>query len=272
MTLASLSPPTVHPYSLYDIRWQPPPAFEISATGSGFLWDQGYNICIDGVNASAGLSYGGLADEPSNTHADIFVSVNSTAVCPPSCLNVGTQALSLVDIYGVPSNSKNFVMDYPAYMLVVSDFTYLPVTPTNVNIIRRVTYEVHDYYSGDTAYFIQVGENFTWGNDWNCNQNPHFNSTSCTQQQPIYTDSQGRFIDQWGFPGSVQLTPSGCGVSVPSDNWQACATTWSGAGQQLPVRTFGTLNGYMHSNGINILGYVTPPQSNSMPAGLRINP
>lgn len=142
MTLASLSPPTVHPYSLYDIRWQPPPAFEISATGSGFLWDQGYNICIDGVNASAGLSYGGLADEPSNTHADIFVSVNSTAVCPPSCLNVGTQALSLVDIYGVPSNSKNFVMDYPAYMLVVSDFTYLPVTPTNVNIIRRVTYEV----------------------------------------------------------------------------------------------------------------------------------
>ena len=63
-------------------------------------------------------------------------------------------------------------------MLVVSDITYQPVTPANVNIIRKVTYEVHDSYSGDTAYFIQVGENFTWGDDWNCDQNPNFNTTS----------------------------------------------------------------------------------------------
>ncbi len=133
---------------------------------------------LGGINASAGLAYGGLADQPTNTHADVLVSVNSTTVCPPSCLSLGTQTLSLVDVWGVSSNSKNFVMDYPSYMLVVSDITYQPVTPANVNIIRKVTYEVHDSYSGDTAYFIQVGENFTWGDDWNCDQNPNFNTTS----------------------------------------------------------------------------------------------
>ena len=59
---------------------------------------------------------------------------------------------------------------------------------------------------------------------------------------------------------------------MPSDNWQVCATNWTGAGQQLPVETFGTLNGFMHSNSVNILGYITPPQTNSMPPALRINP
>jgi hypothetical protein len=118
----------------------------------------------------------------------------------------------------------------------------------------------------------RLGEDFTWGGDWNCNQNPNFNTTSCFQSQPIYTGTDGRFIDQWGVPGTVQLTPAGCGVSVPSDHWQVCATTWNGVGQQLPVQTFGTLNGYIHSNKIDILGYVTLPESNAMPTGMKITP
>jgi hypothetical protein len=56
----------------------------------------------------------------------------------------------------------------------------------------------------------------------------------------------------------------GCGYST-TDPWM-----W--AYNVTVLRTFATLSGYIHTNAININGFVTPPNANKMPPGTRIYP
>lgn len=262
----SLSPSTVYPYSAQMVNGSG--QFTLGVTGSGFLWDQGYNICIQSADSSQGITYDSLTGQTTNTNANVIMDMNrSSGGCPPSCTNFGTENFDLVDIDGVKSNVLTFMMDYPGWMVVVSDQISVP-SAQQPNVVRTVVYKVYNT-GGTIAPEVRLTEDFVLSN-WNCQQTIHLNNTSCNQNQPIYTDDNGQFTDQWGITSSTYVTPAGCGGDV-DDQWQAC-TEWQGVGQQLPDTTFARPTGYIHDNEIDIEGYVTPPQSNHMPNGLRINP
>jgi hypothetical protein len=90
--------------------------------------------------------------------------------------------------------------------------------------------------------------------------NPKLHPTrkSCTRSlrvRPGGTSGSGTFSDQWTL-ATDNVSPVGCGFTVNYDHWQMCFN-------DNPI-TFGTLNGYVHSNSINIEGSIMPPQSNQM--------
>lgn len=94
----------------------------------------------------------------------------------------------------------------------------------------------------------------------------------CTAPAPAITTTYGRFTDEWSIKPTA--SPAGCGISNVVDHWQACSPNvydyYNHA--RLPVKPFGTLTGYTHTDKIDILGYITPPQTNAMPTGKKIVP
>ena len=152
--------------------------------------------------------------------------------------------------------------DLPGYMLVVTDNTYSPTTG-HPNEWRQVLYELH-YLSGALAKQVSLGEDFTYTQSIPpCTAAIHLNSNSCSLN-PAISSTYGRFTDQWAISG--QASPAGCGISNNVDHWQDCSSQYGTA------TTYGTLTGYTHTNYINILDHITPPQTNAMTTGSRIDP
>jgi hypothetical protein len=176
------------------------------------------------------------------------------------------------DINGnyVPSNAMTFWVDEPAYMVVVTDNTFAPQPPDYPNVWRQVIYEVHNT-SGSLAPQINIGETATYTQSSPpCSKTVVLSTSLCSEGG--LTSTYGKFTDTWAITESA--SPSGCGVDSLSDHWQACSPSYKDDSFQhtLPVLTFGTLTGYLHTNSVDIRGYITTPNEAGMPTGLRIYP
>jgi hypothetical protein len=169
------------------------------------------------------------------------------------------------------TNSLDFWIDEPDDMTVFSDNTYNPAPPAHPNVWRQVIYEVHNT-SGSLAKQINIGEDFHYTQSTPpCTAQIVLHTSQCTDLTPAITTTYGRFTDEWSI--GTTASPAGCGISNVVDHWQACSPNYyDGNGGRLPAKTFATLTGYTHTDKVNILGSITPPQSNHMPAGKKIVP
>jgi hypothetical protein len=220
---------------------------------------------------SAGVVAQSPLPPPGPGYNDLYFTVNYFSTMP-----LGKQNLWVLDegpppTYYSASNGVTFWVDEPAYMLVVSDNTYQPAPPSHPNVWRQVIYEVHNT-SGSLVPQINIGENVTYTQSSPpCSGSIQFTPSSCSQPAPAVTNTYGKFTDQWAVNSTA--TPAGCGVSNIVDHWQACSPKYTDRSlHSLPVKTFGTLTGYIHTNAVDILGSITPPQTNHMITGRQINP
>jgi len=198
------------------------------------------------VNLPAGFSTSGQGS--TSTRITITVSIGFAAT-------IGANSIS-VSVDNVPSNSVPFTVDGPTHMIVQGD-TIGRCSGCSTSVARFVNYQIVNY-SGTNSGTVVIGEAPT-ASGWSCMQpNPGSSYASCTTSP--FTASGGFFTDLWSI-NSDAYTPSGCGFNI-TDHWQWCATS--------PPHTFGTLTGYVHTDAININGYINPPQS--MPVGTVINP
>ena len=148
-------------------------------------------------------------------------------------------------------------------MIVVLDITN-PATTGHPNEWRQVMYETH-YISGALAKQVTLGEDFTYTQSSPpCNGTIRLNTNQCSSN-PAITNTYGRFFDTWEISSSA--TPAGCGIDNVVDHWNDCLQLYV-----VGAATYGTLTGYTHTDHINIQGHITPPNSNGMTTGTRINP
>ncbi len=153
----------------------------------------------------------------------------------------------------------------PDHMVVQSDLIGF-CTGCSTTMERDVTYNVQYPDPDDTpAKNIKICETIKEPNpsDWNCNQPEPGTKTNVCVVDDSTTDSSGNFTDGWTL-GADGYTPAGCGHSL-TDKWLQDVSN----NVQVP---FGTLMGFIHTNAIKINGTTTPPQTNSMRPGTRINP
>jgi hypothetical protein len=125
----------------------------------------------------------------------------------------------------------------------------------------RYAFNVYTSGSATNLGNQAIGETASWSTP-NCTP-PGSPAPDLCASDPAGTSGSGTFSDQW-ILATDNVSPVGCGFTVNYDHWQMC---FNGN----PI-TFGTLNGYVHSNSINIEGSIMPPQSNQMQTGMRINP
>jgi hypothetical protein len=125
----------------------------------------------------------------------------------------------------------------------------------------RYAFNVYTSGSATNLGNQAIGETASWSTP-NCTP-PGSPAPDLCASDPGGTSGSGTFSDQWTL-ATDNVSPVGCGFTVNYDHWQMC---FNGN----PI-TFGTLNGYVHSNSINIEGSIMPPQSNQMQTGMRINP
>jgi hypothetical protein len=176
-----------------------------------------------------------------DTKIVIMVSVDYSPTVGPVTLTVTNTTVNTT------SNPYTFVADGPHHFIVQNDQrgTY----GNSSNVYRLMTYEVANF-SGTPAANIQVGEVVN-DTGWTCNQgNPGTSSTACSAN--FHVNSAGVFQDQWSLGGGT-YTPSGCGTTGGTDAWQWC--TSAGA------KPLTTLNGWLHTDAINLNGVVNPPNT-----------
>jgi len=260
----SVSPSLVLPYAFSKTQV----SFTMSFVGM-------HLDCLDGFDAPP-LTSPGVIDITIPTftdpqHAQTTVYLNSVDVCPPDCVVPGPQHGTQVDVDGQDGNTFNFTIDYPAYMIVVLD-TSLSPDATHPNPGRQTLYEVHNS-GGSIAPLITIGESINYtATSPPCAGTIAPKTASCSQMVPAKTSTLGRFTDIWRINSAT--SPAGCGWAV-HDDWQVCPPDWASAHQgwtNLPKKSFATLTGYIHTNKVNILNHITPPQSGAMPTNFKIVP
>jgi len=148
-------------------------------------------------------------------------------------------------------------------MLVFFDVTSGPTTG-HPNVWRQVMYEAH-YLSGAVATQVTLGEDFAYTPSTPPCTGTIVASTNQCASNPAITNTYGRWIDTWQI--SSPASPAGCGIDNVVDHWNDCLQLYV-----VGAATYGTLTGYTHTDHINILGHITPPSSNGMTTGTRINP
>lgn len=141
-------------------------------------------------------------------------------------------------------------VDGPYHMIVQSDITKV-CSGCTTTVERDVTYQINNF-SGTPSQNVWIGEVVS-DSGWSCTQkNPGVSTTQCSAND---IKSNGVFTDSWTM-GLDTYTPVGCGQNVLYDNWQWCAHS--------PAQILGALQGYVHTNQIEINGVVSP---NKMPTG-----
>lgn len=158
---------------------------------------------------------------------------------------------------GQTSNTKQVILNGPAYAVVVSDTTGQEIDGT---IVRITNYQVYNFDGSSTIVF-PIAESFSTSG-WSCT-NASQPPTSTTPCDGLASTTSGVFTDQW-TDYSTYYTPANCGVNV-TDHWQWCAPTGPN-----PGKTFMTLSGFIHTVSSEINGYINPP--NDIPGGMVFNP
>jgi hypothetical protein len=217
---------------------------QVTITGSGF-----------GTAAAVNLPAGAAVVDNTQKTADqkITLSVNVSADAA-----FGTSSIT-VTANGATSNDADFTLDGPIYMSVVSD-TWDYCTGCSTTVRRKVAYQIMNA-SGASSNAIPVCEAPLITNGPACTPAvPPPSFTACTSP---YTAAGGQFTDTWSL-NSDAYAPVGCGFSI--------ADTWGWSPNVTVMRNFATLSGYVHTNAVNVNGFVVPPTSGEMPVGTNIHP
>jgi hypothetical protein len=144
------------------------------------------------------------------------------------------------------------VLDAPSKMIVQGDTVGPPTggcgTPP-CSVARRTNYQVTQF-SNVSSGTVWMGETPTVSG-WSCSgPDPGSEFKACSAQ---FQAQSGFFTDEWSLV--AMHSPAGCGDNV-HDVWQWCAPP-------IPFvpRPVGTLDGYVHTDAVNINGVVNPPNS-----------
>jgi hypothetical protein len=221
---------------------------QITINGSGF-----------GPSPTVNLPPGFSSNGQGSTDTSIVITVNIDLTA-----TIGNNSIT-VSAGGKTSNAATFTVNGPNKMVVQANTDVIGPTTTNPSAKSRfVTYQVQNV-DGTVAANIPVAEVVT-RTGWNCTQSdPGFYIAQCNAQYS--TTANGILKDEWGmFTG---YTPITCGVNM-TDHWQWCGPAGWNPPAPNPGKTFGTLNGWIHTQDSMINGYQLPP--NAMPGGFVIVP
>jgi len=211
---------------------------QLTISGSGFGTSPTVNL-PSGVTKSTNTQ-----QSSSDTQITITVDIakNST---------IGVNQVS-VTAGGQTSNSVNFTVDGPYYLMVLTD-KFFPNNDGFGNGMRRITYQIQNFSLSNVTSAIPVGETALSDTGWNCTNRtaPTVSPTLCGQGTSL---SDGTLVDDWELESNVVLTPTGCGFSGSKTTWNWCdGATFT---HELTV-----INGYIHTNAVSEFGIVNPPNS-----------
>ena len=203
----------------------------------------------------AGSGFGTSPTLPSSQQSsDAQITVTLTAGFSAT---IGYANLSVTSS-GETSNTKQILLNGPAYAVVISDVTG---QEPDGKVVRLTNYHVYDQ-NGASEVVFPIAEDFIYTSAWSCTNasQPSRSTTPCDGKT---STTGGVFQDSWSDWGTY-YTPANCGTDV-TDHWQWCAPTGPN-----PGKTFMTLTGFIHTNTSEINGYVNPP--NQIPGGTVFNP
>lgn len=192
------------------------------------------------VNLPLGVSEVTGSQSSSNTQITLKITVAGGATYGVNAITVSAGSQT--------SDPANFTIDGPIEGIVANDQLFF-CGGCSTAVLRKVTMQVKNF-SSSNASNILIAESAS-ASGWNWTQsNPGVTTTKCGDNYE--TDSNGYMADQWTI-SSDTYSPVGCGFNFTT-HWQWCA-----AG-----KTFLTLNGYTHTNAIDMNGVVDPPNKFSV--------
>jgi hypothetical protein len=207
---------------------------QITINGSGF-----------GASPTVNLPSGFTKTQETDNDTQIVVTLNiaNTAV-------IGVNQIT-VAAGGQTSNSVNFTVDGPYYLVVTGD-SYVPNADGHGDEVRTIDYQIKNFSGSNVTSSIPIGETNTSDTGWSCTN--HSAPTIIYTQCGVGSRADGTFPDQWGLSSNVTLTPTGCGFSSDRGTWNWCdGTTF--------VHELTIITGYIHTNAVSEFGVASPPNS-----------
>jgi hypothetical protein len=211
------------------------------------------------VNLPSGVTIHNGNQASTDSSVVIAVDVAFTAT-------IGNNNIS-VTAGGQSSNNYQVVLDGPYSLIVEDDTTAYFNNNSAYDVQRFMTYQIQSF-SNTNASSVQICEipSNTSSNPPCSPAVPSPTANWCSGvagqiANPHTTTSDGRYTDGWTLAAAnTYYSPSGCGINI-TDPWY-----WN---PQSSIRDeLGQPSGYVHTNAIQIDGYVsTPTNQNKIPVG-----
>lgn len=207
----------------------------------------GQQITIDGAgfgsSPNVNLPAGVTRTNQNSTDTQIVITVNIL-----NSATIGNNAIS-VTAGGQNSNSSNFTVDGPYYLVVNSDIFQVNEDGFG-NGERYINYQIKNFSGSSASGSIPIGETNGSDTGWNCTNHsaPSSHFKACGAG---ISDPDGTFTDGWAIGGAT-YTPTGCGFTNVTTTWNWCdGATF--------VHELVVINGYIHTNAVSEFGVVNPP-------------